>query len=108
MKRTLLLTLLLGAGLALAMNQAVWSKGHVPSGKVQVCHKGTTITVGVAALPGHQGHGDGELPACDFANVFHTGDPCPADADGNGRVEGDELPNAREDAETPACVGNVF
>ena len=49
-----------------------------------------------------------QLPACDFNNIFHTGDACPADADGNGRVEGSELPNPRSDAETPNCVGNVF
>lgn len=108
MKRVLLMALLVGAGLALTASQVVWSKGHVPTGKVQACHKGTTVTVGAAALAAHQGHGDGELPACDFANIFHTGDPCPADADRNGRVEGSELPNAREDAETPACVGDIF
>ena len=108
MKRILLLVLLLSGGLALLVGQTASAKGHVPTHKVQACHKGTTITVGEDALAGHQAHGDGQLPACDFNNIFHTGDACPADADGNGRVEGSELPNPRSDAETPNCVGNVF
>jgi hypothetical protein len=108
MKRMLLLALFLSAGLGLLVGQTASAKGHVPTHKVQACHKGTTITVGEDALAGHQGHGDGQLPACDFNNIFHTGDACPADTDGNGRVEGAELPNPRSDAETPACVGNVF
>jgi hypothetical protein len=29
-----------------------------PKPKVQICHKGRTITVSLAAVPGHLGHGD--------------------------------------------------
>jgi hypothetical protein len=103
-----LFALVLSGALALLVGQTVSAKGHVPTHKVQACHKGTTITIGEDALAGHQGHGDGQLPACDFNNVFHTGDACPADTNGDGRVEGAELPNPRADAETPSCVGNVF
>ncbi len=51
-------------------------KAHVPLGKVQVCHKGQTITVSENALPAHHRHDDCQLPACDFNNVFQTGDAC--------------------------------
>lgn len=66
--------------------QLVFGKAHVPGHKVQVCHRGSTITVGSSALGGHSGHGDGQLPACDFNNVFHTGDDCPTGVDAEGKA----------------------
>jgi hypothetical protein len=96
--------------LSAAGTKQVETKAHVPLHKVQVCHKGTTLTVGGAALTAHRGHSDGQLPACDFANVFHTGDACPADANGNGFVDGSELANSRNDAggRTPSCPAGTF
>ena len=77
------------------------AKGHVPAGKVQVCHKGIeTITVDESALASHVAHGDGQLPVCDFNNVFFTGDPCPADADGDGFAD---LENKRMKKTSDAC-----
>jgi len=93
--------------LALPAAQLVYGKAHVPTNKVQVCHKGRTLTVGQDALADHQGHGDGQLPACDFNNVFHTGDACPADANGDGKAD---LANPRSDADgrTPGCPAGRF
>jgi hypothetical protein len=93
--------------LALPAAQLVYGKAHVPSGKVQVCHKGRTLTIGQGSLADHQGHGDGQLPACDFNNVFHTGDACPADGNGDGKAD---LANPRADAggRTPACPAGTF
>ena len=39
--------------------------------KVEVCHKGKTITVGAAAVPGHIGHGD-EVGACNGGGLKGT------------------------------------
>ncbi len=39
--------------------------------KVEVCHKGKTITVGAAAVPGHIGHGD-EVGACNGGGLEGT------------------------------------
>ena len=87
----------------------VSGKGHVPAGKVQVCHRGTTIEVGASALPAHLKHGDGQLPACDFGNVFFKESPCLPGADAQGRAP---LANAvnRADGITPACPadGSVY
>lgn len=89
------------AGLLVPAAQLVFGKGHVPGHKVQVCHRGRTITVGSPALGDHLGHGDYQLPACDFANTFMTGDICPANAAGL---------NPRNSAEgiTPACPPGTF
>lgn len=83
-----------------------WGKGHVPAHKVQVCHRGETNTVSANALQTHLNHGDGQLPACDFANIFHTGDPCNA-AVVNGKAVLNNTPN-RADGLTPACPGGVY
>jgi hypothetical protein len=91
--------------LALPAAQFVSGKGHVPTGKVQVCHKARTLTIGQESLADHQGHGDGQLPACDFNNVFHTGDACPADKDGDGKAD---LAKPRAEAHTPGCPAGTF
>ena len=74
-RRRILLPLLL-AGLLMALaSGAALGKGHVPAGQVQVSHKGrTAINVDAPALQAHIGHGDIQLPACDFANSFMPGD----------------------------------
>ncbi|MBY4675246.1 hypothetical protein [Marinobacterium arenosum] len=92
----------------------VFSKAHIPTHKVQVCHlqKGesvpVTITVGAGALDGHLAHGDCQLPACDFNNIFRTGDPCPiTDTSGDGRCD---LSFPRDSAEgvTEACPEGTY
>jgi len=103
MKRLAALFVSLVAVLALALSAShfVWGKAHVPVKKAQVCHKGETITVSAEALNGHMGHGDCRLPACDFANIFFTGDSC----DSNNPGGNCGLPNARSEAcgVTAAC-----
>jgi hypothetical protein len=118
MKRLTILMISLASIFLLAIlgTQAVWSKAHVPLNKVQVCHIDETIIsdIGVAlsmnanALDGHLGHGDCQLPACDFANIFGTGAVC-------GRLAGEDgrcLALApRDEAEgTPGCPvgGGIF
>lgn len=107
MKRIVGLLIVAMAIAAIPASHVVWGKAHVPLGKVQVCHKGKTITVGQAALGGHQVHGDCQLPACDFNNVFHTGDPCSTAGASDGRCA---VPNARRDAGgvTAACPAGTF
>ena len=73
-KRQILFSFLLVVMLALAASGGVaFGKAHVPAHKVQVAHQGTAINVGAAALAAHLAHGDIQLPACDFANVFGAG-----------------------------------
>lgn len=107
MKRLLLFVIFGAFLLALPAAQLVSGKGHVPTGKVQVCHKARTLTISQGSLADHQAHGDGQLPACDFNNVFHTGDACPADQDGDGKAD---LANPRADAggKTPMCPAGTF
>jgi hypothetical protein len=106
MKRFLVFVIFGAFLLALPAAQLVSGKAHVPSGKVQVCHKARTLTIGQGSLADHQAHGDGQLPACDFNNVFHTGDACPADRDGDGKAD---LANPRREASgTPGCPAGTF
>ena len=73
------LSVLAAAVLAIPASHMVMGKGHVPAGKDQVCHKGETLTISLAAFGAHIGHGDCELPIDDGANVFFTGDACSPD-----------------------------
>lgn len=97
-KRNLFLSIVGSFFLVLAVSQFAFSKAHVPVHKVQVCHDGDdgpeTITVSANALPAHLNHGDFQLPACDFNNVFLTGDPCDVDLG----------PRADACGATPACL----
>ena len=61
---------------AVPASHLVWGKGHVPAHKEQVCHKGSVLAVGAAAVAGHEGHGDCFIDKNDPDNVFFTGDPC--------------------------------
>ena len=96
--------------LTVRVPQPVLGKAHVPVKKVQVCHRGETNTVSQNALGSHLGHGDCQLPACDFANIFQTGADCsgvgPADILGHctGLAPRDEADG------TPGCPagGGVF
>ena len=107
MKRLLTLFIVAAFLLAIPVSHFVLGKGHVPSNKVQVCHKGEVITVSKNALNTHVNHGDCQLPACDFNNVFHTGDDCSdvGTADSQGRCNGLK---PRNGATTPACPSGTF
>lgn len=94
MKRALLVLAVAGSLVAIPGSHMLWGKGHVPLHKAQACHKGETITVDAKALPSHQAHGDCQLPQCDFANIFHTGDPCAPNSPG-GQCG---VPNTRSNA----------
>lgn len=106
MKRLVLLSAVAGFLLAIPVSDVVWGKAHVPIHKVQVCHKGQTITVSENALGAHHGHGDCQLPACDFNNVFFTGDACAViNAGGNC---GGLAPRDDAGGETDACPPGTF
>ena len=105
MKRVFVLMALAGMLVSLPMSHLVWGKGHVKANKVQVCHEGEVIAVGAAALDAHLNHGDCQLPACDFNNVFFVGDPCSTSGAADGKCS---LENPREPANTPACSAGQF
>ncbi len=109
MKRLLALTTIFGFLLAIPASHLIGlPKGHVPAHKVQVCHDGgpvEVITVSKNALNAHLRHGDCQLPACDFNNVFQTGDSC--EIAGGAECT---LSNSRDDAGgiTPGCPAGKF
>lgn len=107
MKRLMLSFAAVGFLVAIPASNAVWGKGHVPIGKVQVCHNGSVNTVDDNALPAHLGHGDCQLPVCDFNNVFHTGEACGFTAGSDGKCAG---LNPRDDAGgvTAGCPAGTF
>ena len=100
----LLAVMAVGSGLA---------KGHVPAGQVQVSHKGrVAMNVDAPSLKAHLGHGDLQLPACDFNNVFHAGDDTSnvVSSDFSGVLYADGTFKPRRSAEgiTPACPPGTF
>ncbi|MCH7548456.1 MAG: hypothetical protein IH969_02790 [Candidatus Krumholzibacteriota bacterium] len=108
MKRLITLSFLGAFLIALPASHVVFSKGHVPSNQVQVCHKGQVIDVDSPARRAHVGHGDCELPACDGANVFHVGNTCTNGDDGSG-MNRCLLANDRAQSGSPACAdGETF
>lgn len=76
MKRLLSLFAILAFLLAVPMSHVAWGKGHVPSHKEQVCHKGTVITVGASAVEGHKKHGDCRIDKATHLPPLFTGDSC--------------------------------
>ena len=87
---------------AAGLSSAAWAKGHVPIDMVQVCLNGETLTVkekDLAKLLNEKGAC--RLPACDFANIFQSGDPCTQDNPG-GFCSLSNAPSSAVDA-TPAC-----
>ena len=116
MKKYLILLPIIAAAVVLsAMSSGmVFGKAHVPASQVQVSHKGrTAINVDAPALKAHVGHGDIQLPACDFANVFPPGaDTSNVLAAGFSGVTYSGTPSfiARVDAggATGACPPGVF
>ncbi len=112
-KRGMLLPLLL-AGLLMALaSGAALGKAHVPAGEVQLSHKGrTAINVDAPALQAHIRHGDIQLPACDFNNVFGEGtDTSNVIAAGEEGVTYSDIgfvPRADAGGITPACPPGTF
>ncbi len=71
---SILVAVVLAVALPFATAGVVWGKAHVAADEVQVSHKGRTAeTVDAPALKAHLSHGDIQLPACDFNNVFGEG-----------------------------------
>lgn len=117
MKKYLVSSILVAVVLAVALPFAtagvVWGKAHVPAGQVQVSHKGRTAeTVDAPALKAHIRHGDIQLPACDFNNVFIQGNDTSnvVSSDFTGVTYSDFGFIPREDAGgiTPACPAGTF
>ncbi len=109
-KKAVLLSFVGVFALMLVSSNYALGKAHVRIGKVQVCHTGDVIeviTVSVNALPAHLRHGDCQLPACDFNNVFFTGDDCSTVSCANTDCC---LTFTRDSAEgiTPACPPGTF
>ncbi len=113
-RRKLLYSLILVALLTILVSGIALAKAHVPANKVQVSHKGTARIVSASALASHLSHGDFQLPACDFNNVFADGADTSdlSDTNGNGIFDKRDagFNNPRKDAGgiTPACPPGTF
>ena len=111
-KRYVLLSLILVVILALAATGVAFGKAHVPAGNIQVAHRGVVKELPAQALDGHLRHGDLQLPACDFNNVFPTGSDASnvVSSDGTGVTYSDIgfVPRADAGGITPACPAGAF
>lgn len=113
MKGRLLISVVLALLLGILLTGSVVGKAHVPAGKVQVSHKGRqAIDVDASSLQDHLGHGDIQLPACDFNNVFHKGQDTSnvvsADFTGVLYADGTFVPRDSAEGITPACPPGTF
>lgn len=114
MKRQMVVvSLVLALLLTILLVGSAAGKGHVPAGQVQVSHKGRVAkNIDAPALQGHLRHGDLELPACDFANVFHEGDDTSnvISSDFSGVTYSDRgfVPRNSAEGRTPACPPGTF
>ena len=81
MKRLLGLLTMIAFLLAIPVSHLVWGQEHVPPHKEQVCHKGTVLTVGAAAVEGHLDHGDCFIDKDTQIPALFTGDACVCDCD---------------------------
>ena len=126
LRRRVPISVILVAVLMLIASGSALGKGHVPAGQVQVSHSGTALNVDAPALAAHLGHGDIQLPACDFANAFGNGsdtsDVVATNVDKKGKVHEikDKIKNKlgvlyadgtfvrRNQASTPACPPGLF
>lgn len=107
------LFLMLGVLLMFAASAGVaLGKAHVPVGDIQVAHRGVVKQLPEQALDGHLRHGDIQLPACDFNNVFlNKGDASNVlAADFTGVLYSDIgfVPRADAGGVTPACPPGTF
>ena len=112
-QRVVVVSLVLALLLAVLAAGSALGKGHVPAGQVQVSHKGKVAkNIDAPALKGHLRHGDIELPACDFANVFHEGDDTSnvISSDFSGVTYSDRgfVPRNSAEGITPACPPGMF
>ena len=113
-KRQILFSFLLVVMLALAASGGVaFGKAHVAAGEVQLSHKGrTAIIVDAPALNAHLNHGDIQLPACDFGNVFgegtDTSNVVSSDLSGVGYSNKPFQPRIDAGGVTPACPPGTF
>ena len=112
-RQVVVVSLVLALVMALVVAGTALGKGHVPAGQVQVSHKGrVAMNVDAPSLNAHLGHGDLQLPACDFNNVFHAGDDTSnvVSSDFSGVLYADGTFKARRSAEgiTPACPPGTF
>ena len=112
-RKQVFFSLILVVLLTVLVSVVALAKAHVPAGEVQVSHKGrTAINVDAPALQAHIGHGDIQLPACDFANVFGAGSDTSnvVSSDSTGVTYSDIGFVARADAGgiTPACPPGTF
>ena len=115
MKKYLISSIVLAVMVTVALTSVtsgiVSGKAHVPVNQVQVCHKGrTAINTDAPALPAHLRHGDFQLPACDFGNVFPVGADCSfvSDIDNNGFADAGLNPRIDAGGITPACPAGTF
>ena len=112
-RQVVVVSLVLALVMALMVAGTVLGKGHVPAGQVQISHKGrVAMNVDAPALKGHLRHGDLQLPACDFANVFHDGDDTSnvVSSDWSGVTYSDRgfVPRNSAEGITPACPPGTF
>ena len=111
-RRKLLFSLILVALLTLLVSGIALAKAHVPAGEVQIAHRGVVKQLPAQALNGHLSHGDIQLPACDFNNVFLEGGDASnvVSADIFGVTYSDKPFQPRVDAggATPACPAGTF
>ena len=76
MRRFLGLLIVAAFLVAASATHLVWAKGHVPAHKEQVCHKGSVLTIGAAAVRGHLRHGDCFIDKNTHMPALFTGDMC--------------------------------
>ncbi|MEE8261483.1 MAG: hypothetical protein V3R83_03305, partial [Gammaproteobacteria bacterium] len=66
------------------------------------------ITVSQGARAAHLGHGDCQLPACDFNNIFQTGDDCSGVVDADDDGFGDFVNRDSAEGIKDACPVGTF
>ena len=111
-RQRILVALVLPALLIVGAAGSTLGKAHVPAGEIQIAHRGTVKQLPAQALKGHERHGDIQLPACDFNNVFlNKGDASNViSADDSGVTYSDIgfVPRADAGGVTPACPPGTF
>jgi len=112
-RRKMLFSLIMVALLTILVSGIALAKAHVPADEVQVSHKGrTAINVDAPALQAHLNHGDIQLPACDFNNVFgegaDTSNVVSSDITGVTYSDIGFVPRASANGITPACPVGLF
>jgi len=111
-RQRILVALVLPILLLVGATGSTLGKAHVPAGEAQMAHRGTVKQLPAQALRGHLRHGDIQLPACDFNNVFHEGGDASnvISSDMSGVTYSDKGFVERDSAEgiTSACPPGTF